>query len=64
MVVFMLYLSDYTYRVFEMIEERGLQFVLNSEQKEVYKSYLKQKKINKLIEKIERLAAERSNLER
>jgi len=57
----MLYLSDYTYRVFEMIEERGLQFCLPPEWKPVYMDYLKQKKMNKLIEQVERLAMERYN---
>jgi hypothetical protein len=55
----MLYLSDYTYKVFEMIEARGLQFALPPEWKPVYRDYLKQKKINKLIEQVERLALER-----
>lgn len=55
----MLYLNDRLYRIFEMIEERGLQFVMPPEWKEVYKSYLKQKKIEKLIEQVERLALER-----
>lgn len=54
-------MDDYTYRIFEMIEERGLQFALPEKWKPLYKEYLHQKKINKLIAKLDELAMERRN---
>lgn len=55
----MLYVNDTIFRIFEMIEERGLQFVLPEIWwKPLYRDYLKQKKINKLIAQIEGLVQE------
>lgn len=51
----MLYLNDRTFRIFEMIEERGLQFVLPERWKPIYKEYLKQKKFNKLLFQVEEM---------
>jgi len=51
-------MNDLTYRIFEQIEERGLQFALPEKWKPVYLDYLKEKKINKLIERLDRLAME------
>jgi hypothetical protein len=51
-------MNDLTYRIFEQIEERGLQFVLPEKWKPVYMEYLKEKKINKLIERLDKLAME------
>ena len=52
-------MNDLTYRIFEQIEERGLQFALPEKWKPVYLDYLKEKKINKLIAKLDKLAMER-----
>ena len=52
-------MNDLTYRIFEQIEERGLQFALPEKWKPLYRDYLKEKKINKLIEKLDKLAMER-----
>lgn len=54
-------MDDYTYKIFEMIEEKGLQFVLPEHWKPLYMEYLKQKKINKLIERLDKLAMEHRN---
>jgi hypothetical protein len=37
-------INDYTYYVFEQIEERGLQFAIPEQWRPVYREYLKVKK--------------------
>lgn len=52
-------MNDLTYKIFEQIEERGLQFCLPDSWRPLYREYLKEKKINKLIERLDKLAMER-----
>jgi len=47
------YLNDYLYEILEGIEERGMQFCIPDEFRYLYKEYLKEKKIRKLIAQIE-----------
>ena len=42
-------MTDRLYRIFDAIEERGLQFVMPAEWKPLYRIYLFEKRINKLI---------------
>lgn len=51
-------MNDLTYKIFEQIEERGLQFCLPDSWRPLYREYLKQKKINKLIERLDKIATE------
>ena len=51
-------MNDLTYKIFEQVEERGLQFCIPEKWKPLYREYLKEKKINKLIERLDKLAME------
>jgi hypothetical protein len=46
-------LTDELYAIFEGIEERGLQFLIPDEYKPLYRIFLRERKLNKLIAQIE-----------
>jgi len=46
-------ISEYHYYVFEQIESRGLQFLIPKEWRPMYRDYLQEKKVRKIIETFE-----------